>query len=154
MATMTDTELRAAEQNHDNINNGGGEGYNPHRAERQDRERAARASQPRTRDDIIHELGVLDCSIARESGTYDAERIAALRSELDALAKVAAIVDQAAADTFAREWTIEITRERRATWNGMVKAKKINSAGSAQRAEAKLGWTMRSLKKAIKLYSL
>ncbi len=135
------------ERNHDETHNGGGEGYNPYRQEREEREAAALADLPRTRHDIIHELGVLDCSIARESGTYDAKRIAALRAERDAM-------DRAVADAFTAEWTATVTRERRKAWNARVMAGEIKDSASAHEAMVAQGWTMADLKKAIKLYSL
>ena len=82
----TDTELRDAEKNHDAVYNEGGEGYNPYRDEREARERKQADSMPKDREsEIVHELSILDCAIARESGTHNMEKIAALRAELAAL---------------------------------------------------------------------
>jgi hypothetical protein len=95
---------------YDRTMNEGGEGYNPHRAAREEREIEDACKAPRTRYDVLRALETEDCSIARESGTYDAARVAELRAELAAM-------DKAEAEAFASVWTRETTEARRAAWN-------------------------------------
>ena len=99
-----------AERKYDAINNEGGEGYNPIRAARQDRA----TEIPRTKHDVMRDIDRCDCSIARESGTYDADKVASLRDEL-------AAIEQAELDAFASEWTADVTQARREAWNAEIR---------------------------------
>ena len=151
-AEMTMSELTAAERKYDNANNEGAEGYNPYRAEREDRERKQAASLPRTQDDILRELERLDCSLARECGTYDADKIAALKSELAAMEK-------ADDDEFLTEWTVEVTNARRSEWNAEVK-KLVAKHGKnvpgreVYNLEERLGYTLADIRKAKQMHSI
>ena len=134
---------------YDDIVNEGGEGYNPIRAERERKEHEAINSMPRTRDDIMTDIERLDNSIARESGTYDAQRIAALRDELSAL-------DAAEEAAFRAEWTADVTAGRRAEWNEWVK-RTSNGTGRIDspvlmRKQGQQGWTIDQLKRAVAMY--
>lgn len=151
--TMTEAELVTAARDYDRAMNEGGEGYNPYRSELARRDAEHEATRPRERYDILRDLERLDCAIARESGTYDPERIAALRAELAAL-------DQAEADAFAAVWTAEVTAERRAEWNARVRAGEFTAPnGKADMAKVAAaqrdqGWITADLAKAIKLHNL
>jgi hypothetical protein len=114
MKDLTRDQLATAAKNYDNAINEGGEGYNPYRAEL---ERRALESAPRpSRKETIHrELEIKDCSIARESGTYDQAEIDALRAELRS-------IEAAENETFCAEWTREVFEARRNDWNSRVQA--------------------------------
>jgi len=60
-------------------------GYNPYTAEIRRRESIDRQNTPRTSYDVLRDIARLDCAIARECGTYDAERITKLQAELEEL---------------------------------------------------------------------
>jgi len=134
---------------YDDIVNEGGEGYNPIRAERERKEHDAINSMPRTRDDIMTDIERLDNSIARESGTYDAQRVAVLKQEL-------ADFDSTAELEFCAEWTADVTAARRAEWNEWVK-RTSNGTGRIDspvlmRKQGQQGWTIDQLKKAVAMY--
>ncbi len=156
MTDLTDRDLQAAAERHDDTINEGGEGYNPYRSEIERREREARRQQPQTREDrrasIVHTLSIMDCSSARESGTYDADRVAALRADL-------AEIDTETQSEFAAEWTLEITRERRAAWNRRVRADEFGADGRIDNAAIcavykDQGWDLSALKRAINLHGI
>ena len=147
---MTIAELRKAEREFDATNNEGCEGYNPYRAEIRQRELEAAARRPRTRYDVLRDLNRYDSSIARESGTYNAEKIAALNAELAAMG--AAKTDEYA----ARGWTRETTQERRTEWNNLVKSGLFGNPVDPTKAQAQeeaQGWTMAELKSAVTHYA-
>lgn len=144
------------EREYDRINNEGGEGYNPYRAEREKREIEEAIAWGKTRagrkDRIYRLLEAKDCSIARECGTYNQDEIDALRAEL-------AQIEAEEEAEFIAAWPLDITKERRASWNDRVRAgeftvrgqidpRKVGTAQSAQ------GWTFSDLKKAVKLHNL
>lgn len=79
---MTTNALNAAAQNYGNEEFGGGEGYNPYSAELDRRQSERMAKSPRTATDVRSDISRIDCSMARESGTYDADKVAALEKEL------------------------------------------------------------------------
>ena len=54
--------------------------------------------------------------------------------------------------TFMAEWTIDVTRERRDSWNARVKAGEIDGIRASSDAAKAQGWSMRDLRKATKLY--
>ena len=141
-----------AERDYDATYNEGGDGYNPYRAERHERERQAVQVMPRTRDDILRDLERLDCSLARECGTYDADKIAALKSELAAM-------DKANADAFAAEWTREVTIARRSEWNAeadkMVAKHGRNVPGAeVRKLTERLGYGMREILAAKEIHGI
>ena len=133
------------EREYDRINNEGGEGYNPHRAARQEREyereREAELAWSKTREGrreaIYRLLGALDRDI-------DRAEIAALRAERDQIE-----ADETA--EFASAWPRELTIQRRAEWNARVQGGAISTARQLMDAEREQGWTISDLKKAIKI---
>jgi len=142
------------EREYDKIHNEGGEGYNPIREARIRKEREAEAARPKTineqMDAIKHQISVRDCSIARESGTYNQAEIDQLRADLKAL-------ENRADDDFATEWPIEVTKTRRAEWNVYVNSELKNASNvsiAVYEAEKNQGWTVAQLKKAVKYYNL
>lgn len=141
----------SAERQYDNINNEGGEGYNPYRAEREKREIEEDIAWGKTRagrkDRIYRLLETKDCSIARECGTYNQVEIDSLRAEL------AAIEAEEDAE-FLAAWPLDITIARRAAWNAKVKTGDIKDTRDLVRAENAQGWRMDQLKKAVKLHKL
>ena len=73
-------------------------------------------------------------------------------------AKVRGIEDEIKAAQeakFEAEWTLEVTKTRRETWNGWVRSLKspISNAELLEQEE-KFGFTFRDMKKAIKLHRL
>ena len=150
------------EREYDIINNEGGEGYNPYRADRERKEfeeRKARANEyaltPQGRIDALHRRIELECgSVAREWGNNDA--IDTLHKDL--YAQIRAIEDEANGP-FLTIWTIGVTTERRAAWNARVrngeftKGKKVDT-NALRAAEKAQGWTLDDLKKAVEIYKL
>jgi len=59
MKDMTNSQLEAAARQYDNINNEGGDGYNPYREEMARRDFAAAKAMPRTEYDILRDLETL-----------------------------------------------------------------------------------------------
>lgn len=141
----------SAERQYDNINNEGGEGYNPYRAAREKKEIEEAIEWSKTRagrkDRIYRDLERKDCSIARECGTYDQAEIDDLRAQL------AAIEAEEEAE-FLEAWPLDITIARRAAWNAKVKTGDIKDTRDLARAENAQGWRMDQLKKAVKLHKL
>lgn len=144
------------ERQYDLINNEGGEGYNPYRAEREKREIEEAIEWGKTRagrkDRIYRDLERKDCSIARECGTYNQAEIDDLRAQL------AAIEAEEDAE-FIAAWPLDITKERRASWNDRVRMGEFNTRGKIDfkkvgAVEKEQGWNLGNLKKAVKLYNL
>lgn len=149
---MSDADLRAAANRYDRIRNEGGEGYSPYRSEIAERERARAIARPRTQDDILRDLEREDCSIARECGTYSAERVAALKAELAALRDA----EDAA---FLAVWTREVTDERRATWIAAITAMAARNGGKCPPREVyalrnRLGYWHEDIRRARKLHGI
>ena len=152
MTNMTAAELTAAAKKYDNLHNEGGEGYNPYRDEIDNRAIDARKNAPRTEDDVLRDLERYDSSIARECGTYNADKVAALNAELADLRK-------SADDKFLAVWTIDELNYRRAAWNAEMD--KIRATGAKgltpiqfAKIQKKLGFTLDDIKKAKKLHGI
>jgi hypothetical protein len=149
--------MNGNERKYDLINNEGGEGYNPYRAAREQREFEAEKAWSKTRagrkDRIYRDLERKDCSLARECGTYDQAEIDGLRAEL------AAIEAEETAE-FIAAWPLNITMERRAAWNSRVRGGEFNNRGGkvdfsvVRAAEVAQGWYYDNLKKAVKYHNL
>jgi len=157
MSEMSKEDLRKAARDYDRVQNEGGEGYNPYWAELDRRAAAEEAARPKTRgerkSELIHQLSVLDCSIARESGTYDEAKCQAIRDEI---AKIEAEEEA----EFLTEWTLEETKQRRADWNARVRAGEFTlpngkaDMAKVYEAEQAQGWGRQEMKKAIKIHNL
>jgi len=153
MKNLTTQELNQKARNYDNIQNEGGEGFNPYRDEQSRRE--MEASPPPTRVDVIlHTLEIKDCSIARECGTYNQAEIDALHTEL---AEIKAKIET----EFFTIWTLEKTKIRRESWNGFVKSLMDSNGRISGKDQPKLyarrleqGWGLAEVKKAVKYYNL
>jgi len=156
---MTDRELRDAAKNYDNIQNEGGEGYNPYTSEIERREYETAASKPMTKQDKIDALQSTirkECgSVAREWGNnseIDAKQTA-IYKEINSL-KAEIAVD------FATTWPIELTKTRRIEWNSFIKNTiGIGTVGPDEsraiyKKQGDQGWMLHDLKKAIKIHSL
>ena len=150
------------EREFDRINNEGGEGYNPYRADRERREfedrkaaAAAYALTPEGRIDALRKRIELECgSVARDWG--DNEAIDALARDL--YAQIQTIRDGIDAP-FLAVWTLAVTTGRRAAWNAKVRAGEFNRGKKVdmdkmRSAEKAQGWTLNELKKAVEIYKL
>ena len=146
------------EQQYDNIHNEGyTDGYNPIRQARIKKEMEAEAARPKTieeqKDIIRHQISIRDCSIARESGTFDQAEVDGLRSQLKDLE------DRDNAN-FIADWPLEVTKERRAGWNAMIKAGKLTGSNGKvdhkvfMATELEQGWTLDDLRRAVKIHNL
>lgn len=143
------------EQEYDRIHNEGGEGYNPIRQARIREEYEAEAARPKSiseqMDAIRHQISIRDCSIARESGTFDQAEVDQLRATLNEL-------EDADNANFLTDWTMDTTKTRRVAWNTMVKSGKFGGKrvdmNAVRRTEKEQGWTLENLRRAIKLYNL
>lgn len=134
------------EQEYDRLYNEAGDGYNPIREDRLERERREFAFRPKSiderRHEILRKLSILDSSTARECGSYDQAKVDALRKDLDSLEV-----------EFWANWTLEITKDRRAEWNGRVRSGEINEK-NAWAKQVEQGWNISDLKKSIKHHNL
>ena len=152
------------EKAYDNAINEGGEGYNPYRAKREKEEWLAEqdearkyAATPQGKIDALYRRIKLECgSVAREWG--NSEEINALQSSL--YAEINKIEAEIKAE-FLNVWTLDTTKSRRKTWNSMVKAGKFGKIGGGQvdfvavlKQETAQGWTLESLRRAIKAHNL
>jgi len=157
---MTPEELRDAARRYDNLQNEGGEGYNPYRAEAERRAIAAAQAKPKTKQDLIddlhHRIEVECGSVAREWG--DIEAIDALQADL--YAQIDALKAEIEAE-FLAMWPKSETIARRSAWNGMVQAGQFGEIGGSradhaalETQEEKQGWTMADLKRAVRLHGL
>ena len=156
MKNLDDNQLAKKAREYDNINNDGGEGYNPYRDEIDRRGFEYEKNRPKSlqeqKNAVYRRLNVVDCSIARECGTYDPEEVDALKSKL-------AAIEKKEAEAFAAEWTLAETQRRRAGWNDFVRSLmdsegKIKNTRAIYARQAKQGWTMDDLKKAVKHHNL
>ncbi len=142
------------EKLYDAVNHEGGEGYNPIREAREQREMAARAAQPKELDDFAHDLDKAE----RLAAFYRREGGDVTKAELAVTAAKAAWIDAKAADDaefVASGWSRDVTVERRARWNASMKSW-VGSmfAEDIINHERKIGFTMNDLKRAIKLYNI
>lgn len=91
-----------------------------------------------------------------DSGADHSARIAELTARRDALR---AHHEAEAEAAFLAEWTREVTIERRAAWNAMVRSGKFSRNGKiwmplVREQERAQGWYVESLKKAVALHNL
>ncbi len=130
------------ESNYDNLYNEGGEGYNPQRSAREERERqeAAKQSQAGKRDSINRKLATTDWN-----DPANAEKIEKLKGDYK--------------QTYIDEgWTSEVTATRRSDWNKAIKSGKYTNAqgkitgDSLAKLESDVGFTVGSLKEAVRMY--
>lgn len=143
---MTMDELQQAERDYDRAMNEGGEGYNPYRAAREDREEmASRPKTPAERRDCNRDRLQRELRVARYLHRDD--QVAALQAELASL-------DAEQEAEFAAEWTLAVTQERRAQWNTLVRERDIRTAKQVWSLGRELGWTLDDLKKATRMHGL
>lgn len=144
---MKNDELKKMAEKYDAIHNEGGEGYNPYREEMMQREYEAAAKHPRTEDAVLRDLERCDCDLARECGTYNEAKVAALHAEL-------AAVRQAKEDAFVAAWPRDVTVARRSEWNEWVNSRGDKAWIEAPRKQARQGWWLDDLRKAIIMHGL
>ena len=147
--TMTTEELRKAAKSYDLGMNEGGEGYNPYTNEIKNREMKEIKKAPRGQWEVLKDLERYDCSIAKECGTYNAEKVAELRKEL-------ADLKEKEEKEFIAKWTPEYTTKIRTSWNLAIKncgndRLKINNVVMEYQ---KTGIYLNDIKKAVKLNNL
>ena len=139
------------ERQYDNINNEGGEGYNPYRQARKRKEHEAAVEWSKTREGRKDHLNRMierkDCSIARECGTYNQAEIDDLRAQL-------LTIEAEETAEFISAWPLDITKERRIRWNAQVRAGEITDTRSLIQTEIAQGWRLDQLKKAVKYHNL
>jgi len=133
---------------------GAGEGYNPYERELDRRQQARLATSPRGIVDVLADLNRVDNAIARESGTFDADRAAALNAELEAIEVTRKSAEKEKDDA----WTLEVTQARRIEWNAATRAqigsRRSGSAADFKAIQTQVGFEMSDLKEAIKRHSL
>lgn len=91
-------------------------------------------------------------SLQSDEGIGTPEDVAEVQAQI---AQIEAEQDAA----FWAEWTREITIERRAAWNALVRSGKLSRGGkvdmaAVRRAEQAQGWTMESLRRAVAKHGL
>ena len=141
---------KMTEKQFDAVHSEGGEGYNPIRAAREAKDATMITALPVTADDLRRRLDALDCSAAREAGTFDAAKVAAIRAQIEA-------IEAAQRATFAAAWPLETTKTRRAEWNGFIRANSTSKGIRADVVAARIkaqGWTTDDLRAAVKLHNL
>jgi|GEM_PF-2803450 len=75
--------------------------------------------------------------------------------KIDAASKACAIAERAVkADTFAAEWTLEVTKTRRADWNAWVAKVRPTTFSQKLDQEAKCGFKLEAMKSAIAHHNL
>jgi hypothetical protein len=160
---LTDSELRDKAKYYDNLHNEGGSGFNPYRSEMDRRDIQAEKEYSRTpegrREIILRKLGALDSSIARESGTYDENKIKELRMELK---EIDTKLEAERNSAFLKKWPRDVTIKRREQWNNFVrpfidadgKLKNKNNNMKIAKKLRDLGWALADLKRAVKLHQL
>ena len=162
MRNMTRAQITEKGKEYDNINNEGGDGYNPYWQELDRRGMEAakiEAAKPKSKKEqisILHDKIRIECgSVAREWGSDEIDK-----KQAAYYAEVKALENEIKAE-FANEWTIETTKERRISWNDFVRSL-MDSQGHIlgkdqlkmyQRAKDQ-GWGPDDLKKAVELHSL
>ena len=162
MENMTRSEIIKKGKTYDNIQNEGGEGYNPYwsELERRDMEAAKiEAATPKTKKEQIsalHDKIRIECgSVAREWGTEEVdEKQAIYYAEIKTL--------EAEIETeFATEWALETTKERRVAWNDFIRSLMDSQGRIPITAQSKMyqrkieqGWGLDDLKKAVALHNL
>ena len=153
---LTHEQLINKIKQYDNVHNEGGDGYNPYKEELSRRQFEYEKNRVKSPEEqkyaLLKEIAALDCSIARESGSYDADRISALRSQIEG---IEAKQDAAFLDI----WTLEITKSRRIEWNTFASAAMANHSRKELPAvitkkQRELGWGMDDLRKAVKIHNL
>lgn len=152
MENLTNAQLQEKAKSYAMMANEGGEGYNPFSVELDRRLQEERSAKPKTLEEqeasILSELSRKDNSIARESGTFDAEEVSNLRKELES-------VREKKEQSFFSEWTREETAARRHAWNSAM-AEKMRTGEKVNILEMadKFGFYMEDLKKAVSHYNL
>jgi hypothetical protein len=160
MKNLSNEEISKKGKVYDNVQNEGGEGYNPYweESKRRDMEAAQkRAAMPKTKSEQIealHDRIRIECgSVAREWNEEEVDRKKAeLFAEINRLEKEIEV-------EFKIEWTEELTASRRIEWNDFVR-RIMNSDGQIgagnqpkiYQREKKQGWKLSGLKKAVAIY--
>ena len=121
------------------VNNEGGDGFNPHDM--------VDTPMPRTASDARHELESISGPRAWELGIYNADRIAELEAEIAAF-------EAAAEAEFAAEWTPEGTTARRTQYNAWATSHRNATQVDADRYARSLGCTVDALRRAIRVNGL
>lgn len=154
MSELTPAELRKAATRYDNIHNEGGEGYNPYRTEQERRELEACKNRPESlydkKERLTHELRITDSSIARECMTYDANKVARLRTEIEE-------IETEIQKALWEEWTPETTKARQEEWNSFIRSLGEIDGRVMLKVYAKereQGWGREDLKRALKHHGL
>lgn len=151
---MTADQLAIEARRWDGLNEGG-EGFNPARDEMARRARVAEAARPKSHQERMYalsrKLNAMDSSIARESGTYDANECETLRQHI---ANLQAEIDA----EFMETWTLEVTRARRKANNDWVRAN-VGRDGKTHMPTYHAwlnaqGWSTNDLGRAIKLHGI
>ena len=142
--------MEITERQYDLINNEGGEGYNPIRAAREQVEFEAARAAPATVGDLLHRLDILSNTTDPITIAERAPRVAALQAQIAALRAA----EEAA---FVAEWTVDITRSRRMAWNAFVATLSANPHErnkAVWQQEARQGWTLAALRRAVTAHNL
>jgi len=159
MKNLSDEEINEKGKEYDNIQNEGGEGYNPFWQEFERRNfeiEQKRAAQPKSKKeqvDGLHDRIRIECgSIAREWNEEEVDK-----KKADLYAEINRLKKEIDAE-FKTEWTEEVTASRREGWNSFVKTIISNGkiAGKDQvkvyQREIDQGWELDDLKKAVAIY--
>ena len=158
ITTHSIKELAAKARAYDNIQNEGGEGYNPYRNEMDRRDYAAAAAEPRTQDTVIQEIERIKASLSPTSsdGWGPGSAAPKLKARLNTLETELAEIEAADEAAFLAVWTLDVTTARRAEWNHWIKSAK--PAPGDWKAicdkERDLGWRIDEAKRAVKMHNL
>ena len=153
------------EREFDRVNNEGGEGYNPYRAAREEREHQEAAEEHRRyaatpegqRDAIHRELSHLDWAAGEHGLTHeDEERRTTLRTQLRDMDTQ--IETRKIADLESKGWSKEQTITKRNAWNTNIRrlqseGVKIDSA-LQRKLEEEAGFSVVELRRAVETHKL
>lgn len=156
MIELTHEQLINKIKQYDNVHNEGGDGYNPYKDELSRRQFEYEKNRVKSPEEqkyaLLKEIAALDCSIARESGSYDAGKISALRAKIEE-------IEAKQEEDFLKIWTLEITKSRRIEWNtfasaAMAKYSRKELPAVITEKQRELGWWIDDLRKAVKIHNL
>jgi len=152
---MNYQELTKKAREYDEINNDGGEGYNPYteKLEMLENEVDVKPETTKGKIDKLYKRIEVECgSIVRE---WDSENVDKLQADLyKEIEELEAQKDM----EFKAIWTAEITKSRRAEYNNFIISNNLQKQTPENLRKIyeytqTLSWVVNDLKKAVKLYN-
>lgn len=145
---MTETELKTKAAEYDRINNEGGEGYNPYRAELNSRIPAETLTSRIAKLEKAIDYRISGHGKFMHPGEQGKVELAALEAELKTLE--AELHEGRKATLIARGWTLDETIARKARWNAEASKPGARPGG----VEKVVGFAMVELIEAMEIHGL